>query len=110
MQRLVVLVLWVGCAESTRSSPDHLVPSLPDLSTNAPAAAADLAGAPDFASNVNPNDQDGDGSLGGVDCDDHDATVHPGAPEVCDGKDNDCDGFADNNAVDATTWYPDLDH
>jgi len=30
-----------------------------------------------------------------VDCDDSAATVHPGAPEVCDGMDNDCDGVTD---------------
>ena len=37
-----------------------------------------------------PVDADGDGSLSDEDCDDADATVYPGAPEVCDGKDNDC--------------------
>jgi hypothetical protein len=56
-----------------------------------------------------PNDEDGDGSRGGVDCNDRDETIHPGAPEVCDGKDNDCDGFADTFAIDATTYYPDED-
>ncbi len=31
------------------------------------------------------------------DCDDFTATVHPGAPEICDGKDNNCDGKIDEN-------------
>lgn len=42
-----------------------------------------------------PVDGDGDGSYSDVDCDDADATVYPGAPEVCDGKDNNCDGRFD---------------
>ncbi len=32
---------------------------------------------------------------GGGDCDDNDATVYPGAPGRCDGKDNDCNGEVD---------------
>jgi hypothetical protein len=38
-------------------------------------------------------DNDGDGfSECEADCNDADATVYPGAPEVCDGLDDDCDG------------------
>jgi len=31
------------------------------------------------------------------DCDDNAATVHPGAPEICDREDNDCNGQVDEN-------------
>ncbi|MES2643920.1 MAG: MopE-related protein [Myxococcota bacterium] len=51
-------------------------------------------------------DSDADGSPDTVDCDDTDATIHPGATEVCDGDDNDCDGLTDE---DAPTWYADAD-
>ena len=40
-------------------------------------------------------DADGDGMPTGSDCDDTDATVYNGAPELCDTKDNDCDGQVD---------------
>ncbi len=41
-------------------------------------------------------DDDHDGwSDGGGDCDDNDSNTFPGADEVCDDKDNDCDGSVD---------------
>ena len=41
-------------------------------------------------------DSDGDGySICQGDCDDTNATIYPGAPELIDGLDNDCDGVGD---------------
>lgn len=54
-------------------------------------------------------DEDGDGSYAGTDCDDGDPTSHPDGTEVCDGRDNDCDGEADDSAEGRATWYEDLD-
>ncbi len=48
-------------------------------------------------------------SAAGGDCDDTNNQRFPGNPEVCDGIDNDCDQAIDVNAIDATTWYADLD-
>lgn len=45
-------------------------------------------------------DLDGDGwSAEAGDCNDEDAAVFPGAEEVCDGIDNNCDGVADEDGV-----------
>ena len=52
----------------------------------------------------NCNDIDGDGfgegCPGGLDCDESDTTIYNGAPELCDGKDNDCDLDIDEDFTD----------
>ena len=45
----------------------------------------------------------------GTDCDDLYGPTNPGADEICDDRDNDCDGVVDEDAVDATEWYTDSD-
>jgi hypothetical protein len=54
-------------------------------------------------------DIDGDGFFQDEECDDNDPQNHPGGVEVCDGKDNDCDGRYDEDAENATLVYPDAD-
>ena len=63
-------------------------------------------------------DADGDGYPACEDCDDTDPSIHPGAAESCNLRDDDCDGFTDDapecdtcheHAFDSTMltcWYP----
>jgi len=54
------------------------------------------------------DDIDGDGHPDAADCNDSDPSVNPDAPEVCDGKDNDCDGEIDEGFP-PITYYQDND-
>jgi hypothetical protein len=52
---------------------------------------------------IDPDDYDADGdgfTSNGGDCDDSNHTIYPGAPEVCDGLDNDCNNVT---AIDVGT-------
>ena len=57
-------------------------------------------------------DEDADGfvasnALLDSDCDDGDPGIHPGAAEICDGRDQDCNGSIDDNV--GPVWYRDQD-
>lgn len=74
----------------------------------APACDGKPAGSTDTASLGDPAvDADGDGYTSEDDCDDGDASVNPGAVEVCDGVDNNCADGVDEGVT--STWYTDED-
>lgn len=53
-------------------------------------------------------DNDGDGFSVLTDCNDNDASVNPGAMEICNGTDDNCDGLADEGLQ--QTFYADADN
>jgi len=68
----------------------------------------DCDNCPDDAQpNQRDEDEDGYGYL--CECDDVDPLVFPGAEEICDGVDNDCDGTVDVGAPGDNIWYMDSD-
>ena len=55
-------------------------------------------------------DDDVDGYGLACDCDDLDKDIFPGNDEICDGRDNNCDGLIDGeDAIDGDVWYLDSD-
>ncbi|MCO4763364.1 MAG: N-acetylmuramoyl-L-alanine amidase [Myxococcales bacterium] len=56
------------------------------------------------------DDQDGDNYPDAKDCDPKDPKINPGATEVCNNKDDDCDGLTDEpDAKGCKKWYADVD-
>ncbi|MGV3622747.1 MAG: MopE-related protein [Archangium sp.] len=74
------------------------------LPANAPADAEMTCNNADDDCDGTIDDGNFDKDMDGVrecdgDCDDNDATIKPGAPEICDGKDNNCDMTTDGVAT-----------
>ena len=87
LQVLVLGMVW-GCADKgSDSTPDTTGDSGEDTTP--------------------PVDQDADGIPEGEDCDDTNPQVYPGADEVCDEVDNNCDGTVDEGVT--STFYADSD-
>lgn len=88
-----------GCGTLDPSGNDYasaLYPTLQDCINNCDCPIA-------------PTDNDNDGFDDTVDCNDNDSTVYPGAPELCDDLDNDCDGLIDEELPEYT-YYVDSDN
>jgi|GEM_PF-4134953 len=69
-----------------------------------------LAGCPSADPDPQPTpapDADGDGYSADVDCDDDNPEAYPGAAEVCDGVDSNCDG--EDDALLEITFFADAD-
>ena len=99
-------LLLVGCPNSSLFDFDgdgsidseDCDPENPDVYPGAPDSVGDGVDSNcDGEDGVRNCDQDGDDFLdvecsGGNDCDDTDPAIHPGAVELCDGEDGNCDG------------------
>jgi len=115
MRSFITLILLSGC-----------IPTVNDSAIPTPSDSAALDADAKRCSNHYFRDVDGDGfgtsrklltacikppgySSKAGDCNDRDAKVNPGAAEVCDGLDQNCNGVTDELPVDAPTWYEDTD-
>ncbi|MFT5681709.1 MAG: hypothetical protein ACI8RZ_002615 [Myxococcota bacterium] len=86
LHRSIILILLIGC----RSKDVEVIDTGVVTETGDPSV-----------------DADADGYDESEDCDDANSVVNPGAEEICDGVDNNCDGEVDESVT--TTFYADID-
>jgi Putative metal-binding motif len=100
MRWLLFTLVLAGCPGTKESTTDDSNPN--ESTVDSPV---DDSGTDDTNP---PADADSDGSPATEDCDDNNPAVKPGAPEICDGLDNNCDTQVDEG-LEQTTWYMDND-
>lgn len=106
----MLLILLLACAD--KGTPSESAP--PDTGCPGGGEVArwhedgDADGHGDPAVFVESCDQPAFWVSAGDDCDDADASAHPGATETCDGVDDDCDSEIDEG-LETGTWWDDAD-
>ncbi|HXS16122.1 MAG TPA: putative metal-binding motif-containing protein [Polyangiaceae bacterium] len=85
----------LDCPSTSVCAPEACNPATGQCEAYSPTQ--DLDG--DGFNGPRPGYAPGDDDACGDDCDDTSPLARPGAQEVCDGVDNDCDGVADNDAL-----------
>ena len=105
MSTIITILLSTGCTKTTEDSALEDT-ACEDMGTWYLDGDEDGFGAEAVEACIQPEGSVDDNS----DCDDNDSDTFPGANEICNGEDDNCDGEVDEaTAVDAETWYPDLD-
>ena len=110
MKSLFPLVLLTGCLNGDKVKVEIEVDDviLPPADTSTIDSGSIDSGSVDSGTlDDGVIDLDGDGFAADVDCDDTSSTTYPGAPELCNLIDDNCNDEIDEGAGDI--WYSDLD-
>lgn len=106
--RLCLLLTLVGCSFKAAGVDGESVSAIETLDTGTPVSDT---GGGSQEDDIPPDPERTDDDLDGYteaegDCDDEDADVRPGLPDVCDGVDNDCDEQVDEEAREEDPFEP----